>query len=96
MCKFVNVPEGQERLELEGGFGRRFQKFHLDEQLVLVGNNYQALAENNLTDLVCELRNPVRIEVDNILVSSGIIYVAVAVDAQIELFPVDYKALVQA
>ena len=95
VCELVNVPESQERFQLQGGAGRGFQQFHLDEHLVLVRHYEYALAENNLSHLVCDLRNSVRVKVNHVFVSPGLIYVPVAVDAKVELLPVHYEALVK-
>ena len=81
----MDVPEREERTQLELRLGRRRHQFVLYEQLVFVGHEEDALAEDNLAHLVGDGRDRIGVEVDDILVPAWLVDVAVAVDAEVEL-----------
>ena len=94
-CQVMDPAEGQEGLELEPDGGRRFHQLVLDEELVGVLRQDQALAEDDLADLVGDHRDRVGIEVHDVLVPARFIDVPVAVDAQVEPLPAEREAFVQ-
>ena len=93
--KGVGVAERQERLEDERHGHRRGQELVLDEHLVLVKGQNEALAENHVSDLVGDVGHRVLCKIDDILVAAGLIDVTVAVDAQVELLAADHQTFVK-
>ena len=91
----MDVAESQERLERQLDGRRRLQQLVLDEQLVSVMGEEKTLAQQHLPHLIGDLRDAVGVEVHNVLVSSGFIGLAIAVNAEVELLAVHGEAFVQ-
>ena len=91
----MNVAESQERTELESQGLGTLENLIADEHLVAVLRQDDALAEEDLTDLVGNLRHGIRAEVHHILVAARFVGVSVAVDAEVELLAIHDQALIQ-
>ena len=91
----MDPAEGQEGLELEADGSRRLHQLVLDEKLVGVLRQDQALAEDDLADLVGDHRDRVGVEVHDVLVPARLVDVPIAVDAQVEPLSAEREAFVQ-
>ena len=91
----VDVAESEERLELQPDLRGSLDEVETDKDLVGVGHQDDTLGENDLTDLVGDLRDGVGLEIDHVLVPAGLVDVAVAMDTEVELLAVHHEALVE-
>ena len=91
----VHASERQEGLQGQFHPGGRVDQFVLDQDLVAVLGQDQAFAEDDLADLVHHHRHRIGVEVDDVLVSARLVYVSVAMDAQVEPLAPEGQALVQ-
>ena len=91
----MDPAEGQEGLELEADGSRRLHQLVLDEELVGVLRQDQALAEDDLADLVGDHRDRVGIEVHDVLVPARLVYIAVAMDTQVKTLAAKGEALIE-
>ena len=90
----VDVAERQERTQLEHDRGRTLQQLVLDEHLVAVLRQHDALAEEDFTHLAGDLRHGVRAEIHHVFVAARLVHVAVTVDAKVELLTVHDQGFV--
>ena len=95
MGEGVDVAEGQIRLQQKGYLRRSLDELELDEDLVNIGSEHDALYKNDITDLIGNLGYRVGLEIHHIFVSPWIIYVTVSVDTEVELFSIHNEALIQ-
>ena len=91
----VDFAEGKERLEFQLHLRGSVHQLVLDEDLVAVLHEDEALPEDDLTDLVGDHRNRVGVEVHDVLVAARLVDVAVTMDAQIEALAPEREAFVQ-
>ena len=91
----VDAAERQEGTQLEGDSVGSLKHFVADEELVLLREEHEALAEDYISHLVGDGGNRVVVEVHHVLVAAGLVYVAVAVYAKIELLAAGEDGFVQ-
>ena len=90
----MDVAEGEERFQAHGRLGRALEQFILDEELVFVRMQQQGLAENDVSDLVGDRRDGIRTEIHHVLVPPGLVDVAIAMYAEVELLAVHDEGFV--
>ena len=85
MGKVVDVPEGKIGLDDEFHSRRRREQVVADHNLVAVRCEQYALAEDDLSDFIGDGGYRVGAEIHHVLVSAGLVDIAVTVDTEIEL-----------
>ena len=90
----MDIPESQERSEQQPDLRRCVHQVVTDHHLVCVGDQKDGLRQDHASYLVGDLRYRVGLEVDDVLVSPGLIDIPIAMDTQVELFSSQHQALV--
>ena len=90
----VDVAEGEERCQQKLLFRRSGQHLVADQDLIGVRSEKDRFREHGASDFVNHLGSRISLEIDDVLVSPGLIDVAIAVDTQIELLAIQHDTLV--
>ncbi len=91
----MHAPKSKERLQDKRHFRRSLKQLIPDEHLVIVRNHHDGLGEEDASYLIGDYRNRIGVKVHNVLVSSRLIRVTVAVNAEVELLAPEDKAFIQ-
>ncbi len=90
----VDVAERQERTQLQRHRRRTLQQLVFHEDLVAVLRQHNALAKEDFSHLVGDLRHRVRTEIHHILMAARLVHIAVAMDAEVELLAIHDQGFV--
>jgi hypothetical protein len=87
--------ESQERLQSESNLGRCLKKFILDKNLIVVRNHHDSLCEQDATDLVSNDWHWRRVKVNDVLMSTRLVGVTIAMNTKVKLLTSKNKTFIQ-
>ena len=84
----MDIPESQKRSKQKVDFRRSVEKIVADHHLVRVRDEEDGLGEDHSADLISDLWHRISLEINDVLVSPGLVDVAIAVDPEVKLLAV--------